>query len=186
MKFITYVILIALTITASAKTLDDLRAEIEAVDGVAFAAIKMDPAAPEQPELRTIEPYPEWAIAQISYLQITGDAITDNTVAVMVNTKTNEAFWSNRAPSVLPPKPSEEIPAVGTDKQILTAVGGNIVKAEIIRHPIVADVPPSATVVGYREIDGKPVEFKVVVYSKGGVLVSNEPTEKAATTESVK
>ena len=173
MKIWIYIAALTFTLVSNAKTLEDLRTELDAVDGVEYAVIKMEN---ETPELKTIAPYPGWAIAQISYLQITGDAIADNTVAVMVNTKTGEAFWSNRAPSVLPPKQVEE---VGTDKEILTAVGGNIVKAEIQRSASVGDVPPSATVVGYREIDGKTIEFKVVVYSKGGVLVSDEPTAAA-------
>lgn len=185
MKFIIYLMALALLIPVSAKTIFDLRDELDAAEGVEFAAIQMDPDTPEQPAIKTIAPYPDWGIAQISYLQIKGNAITDNTVAVMINTKTGEAFWSSREPTPITEKPAPADP-LGTDKEILTAVGGNIVKAEITRHPIVGDVPPSATVYGYREVDGTPVEFKVVVYSKGGVLVSNEPTEKAATVEAVK
>lgn len=89
------------------------------------------------------------------------------------------AWWLEEVPGPLKEAPEAEADPLGTDKEILTAVGGNIVRAEIERHPVVGDVAPSATVYGYREVDGKPVEFKVVVYSKGGTLVSNEPVDKA-------
>ena len=119
-----------------------------------------------------------WVELSNGIVSLTGhEVIVKVTVDENQQITTQTAYWVNGLPEPL----KEETPAdpLGTDKEILTAVGGNIVKAEIERHAVVGDVAPSATVYGYREIDGKPVEFKVVVYSKGGVLVSNEPTDKA-------
>ena len=89
------------------------------------------------------------------------------------------AWWLEEVPGPLREAPEAEADPLGTDVEILAAVGGVVLKAEIERHPVVADSLPSATVSGYREVDGKPTEFKVVVYSKGGTLVSNEPVDKA-------
>lgn len=89
------------------------------------------------------------------------------------------ARWLEDVPDPLKEAPVAEADPLGTDEEILTAVGGVVLKAQIERHAVVGDSLPSATVAGYREVDGTPVEFKVVVYNKGGVLVSSEPVDKA-------
>jgi hypothetical protein len=187
--FIIFLIAALVAPLAFAETLEQRRAELASIDGVLVAVIqadeKGDPITKPLALLRvsenvTVDIFPGYRVANISYLYFDGNAILDNTVAVVVEDATGDANWQGRVPSVITAAAVPKADPLGTDKEILTAVGGNIVKAEITRHPVVGDVAPSATVVGYRDVDGKTVEFKVVVYSKGGVLVSNEPVGAAA------
>jgi hypothetical protein len=191
----TFITLLAcfLTLTVYPATLEQLREELDNVDGVLVAVIQADdkgkPITKPLAMLRvsenvTIDLFPGYHVANISYLYFDGSAIADNTVAVVVDEATDEANWQGRVPSVITAAAPKADP-LGTDQEILTAVGGTILKAEIARHPVVGDSAPSATVVGYREVDGKPTEFKVVVYSKGGVLVSSEPVGTATAEVSV-
>lgn len=75
-----------------------------------------------------------------------------------------------------PPEIDAATDALGTDDEIVAALGKTIIKARVNRDK--GDL--AATVTGVEEIDGKPVEFKAMVYRKGGSLVSGDVTEKAA------
>lgn len=187
MNTLRYAILwtaVAVSAIAGAETLEDLKARMlsEGADDNVIAV------GEENGQRGTFMPGVAWGGLDLYYCRLVwlideGETIKKESKDVLIidagKPGSEEVIgWLGEQPAFMKPAPDAD--PLGTDKEILTAVGGNIVKAEITRHPVVGDVAPSATVYGYREIDGKPVEFKVVVYRKGDVLVSNEPTDKAA------
>lgn len=176
-----YLIGFLISLTALAAGADTLQAKVDALNaapGVLEAWV--DKAPVSMGKAGTLY------AGRVAWVQVTGAIVEQKGAEVVVRNlglienKVNveEAFWVGDTPAPLK-EPVDKTPAVGTDKAILEAVGGVIVKADIQRSAAVGDTPPSATVTGVREVDGKTVEFKAVVYLKGDVLVSSEPTTKA-------
>lgn len=193
MNTLRYAILwaaVAVAAMAGAETLEQLKARM-LQDGAANGVIAV---GEENGQRGTFMPSVAWGGLDLYYCRLVwlideGETIKKESKDVLIidagKPGSEEVIgWLGEQPAFM--KPAQAADPLGTDREILTAVGGNIVKAEITRHPVVGDVAPSATVYGYREIEGKPVEFKVVVYRKGDVLVSNEPTDKAAASADVK
>jgi hypothetical protein len=156
---IVHLLCLIACIPTLAATLEDRREQIANVEGVEAATIILDRST-KQPELKEVPGFPEWKTASIAYLVVSGETVTDNTVAVVIRPD-GEALWYQRVPSILIPTVERQGP-IGTEEEIISQIEqSQTIKA--LKYDISFDAQGADVVVAV-DVSGKVVTRHFRVY----------------------